>query len=441
MGAIDYKSFGLEPVEEIAKEQLPNIDYKSFGLEPINKQSSSLQNDLLSFSGKTPTPIGLLPTNALNKASNAGSMVLKDVWSMLKSLPLSAVKAIGEIPNDVSYLKNNIPQSASLIMNNPEKAARYAGAGGLELLGGASRIPQNLINYLSKIGLISPEIASQFVQSYTPEETKQISESFVGKPEPGGELIKKTIEASPYLYGGAKVLSAFNPLKLSKGAIAQDILSKETIQKSLHNKEYNKIWKQAENEGFNKVHYDPSKIDIDSIKKYTPEKYYGALENFLNEPVLKNAQKAQSDLGKLIREMSRKVSLTSEEKNTLNSAIKARDHIKEKMFINESGELNTPLKNKYDRITSSYEKNVIPYTTNKAIQQYKRGELTKEDLIRNLSQGKFSAQKGAQHPELQRRKQAATLLNALGIGGTTGATFAGTQALIDKLLNKEPRGR
>jgi hypothetical protein len=172
-----------------------------------------------------------------------------------------------------------------------------------------------------------------------------------------------------------------------------------------------------------------------AIKKYTSEKWHGALDKFTKNPTLENAQKAQSDLGKLERELGKKATLTSEEKATLDAAKSAKEHIRDSMFKTEKGELNAPLKNMYDKVTKSYEENVIPYTTNKAIQEFKRGDITAKELIQKISKGKFRARKGKDHPELAGREITLDVLNKLGLPVGTGGAIAGGNWLINKLTS------
>ncbi len=181
-------------------------------------------------------------------------------------------------------------------------------------------------------------------------------------------------------------------------------------------------------------------IDTGTIKKYSTESYHAALDKFVSNPTLENAQKAQSDLGKLIRKLEQEGTLTSEKKATYDAAQKAKENIKENMFKDKSGKIDETLKYKYDKLTKSYGENVIPYTTNKAIQDYKRKDITKKELIQKLSKGKFAAKKGKEHPEIARRALVKQLLKTAGYAGglgVIGGAIGAGSSIMNKLLNKK----
>lgn len=405
---------------------------KTQNIEDVIKQPKEYAKNLIL--GSSPYE-QLKPT--LEKIPHALSTISADIKNVGSKLPGMAVKGIGNIPKDIDYLKETLPKAGKLIYENPKLAGKYGIAGAGELSGQISRLPQSLVDYLAHIGMIKPETAKEFPRSYSEKEVKELMDKFVGESRPGGELIRGTIRDIPTIYGVGKIASTLNPFKYTVKNIAKDVMETRGNQKLIHETEYNKVFDKAEKQGFNKVYFDKNKIDLETIKENSTDKYYGALEKLINDPILKNAQKSQSDLGKLINGRSlNKDILTSPEQATKKAAIEARDYIKDKMFRDQSGKINLPLKKRYDFITKSYEKNVIPYTTNKAINEFKKGDLLPEELIPKLSRGKFAARKGKSHPEISRRKYVKPVLKALG--AVSGAHLLGwDRPLIDKLLGKE----
>lgn len=376
-----------------------------------------------------------LDPSVLNRVPGALKQVGSDVLSGLAAAPKAIVEKLGNIPKDIDYLKENIPAAKELIMKEPVSASKFAIAGLADIGHGVLNSPSALANYLAKIGMIEKGTAN-----IVPKQKDISSElsNFTGE-KPGGQLIRGTFRNIPSIAGVGKGLQAINPMKLTSSNIAKNVIKKEELQKGLHNKMYNKIWNKAQVSGVNKVPYDPNKIDLTTIKKYSTERYNGALDKFVKDPTLENAQKAQSDLGKLVREFDKKATLTSEERSTYKAAKDAQENIKDNMFKDKNGKLDTKLKKEYDKVTKSYGENVIPYSANKSIQEFKRKDITKEQLIQRISKGKFSAKKGTEHPEIKRREMVKSLLKSAGyvggiglLGGAAGASMA----LINKLLGK-----
>jgi len=406
--------FDTSDFEPISKKE---TKFTAHDFEPISKKSS---NPVLDFAGKQ-----------WDIEKNIG----KDIYNTAKKIPGAAIEAIGNIPKDIEYLKKNIPAAGSLIINDPKSAAKEALAGAGDLAGQVSRMPPALINYLAKIGMINPETAKNFPKPFSEEQVTNAMNNFAGEEQPGGGFIRGAVRDSPSLYGAGKLIKTFNPATLSTKNIINDVLTKERLQKGLHTKAYDKIWDEAEKTGFNKVPFNSKDIDINAIKKHSIEKFYSSTEDFLKEPTLKNAQKAQSDLGKLInsKELNKPV-LTSKELATRDAAIKAKEHIKNSMFKNEKGILNKSLKKQYDTLTKSYEKNVIPYSTNKAIQEFKRGDLDAKETLQKISKGKFRAKKGSAHPQIGNREFAGNALKIGGISSGIGGSVVGVNWLLNKLL-------
>lgn len=249
------------------------------------------------------------------------------------------------------------------------------------------------------------------------------------------ELIENMIEAGASGPGLGQVVKA--PFQLSLKNIAKKIVESKNREKLFHQTQYDRLWDAAKKEGINKIRLNTKYgEDFNKVKKYSSEKYYGALDKFIKNPTLENAQRAQSDLGKLINsnQLNKEV-LTSEEQATKKSANKLRDYIKDQMFRDKSGKLNQELKSQYDKISGSYAKNFKPYDI-KQINLFEKGKRTPDQLIKSLKSGSFMAERGKEfHPELSRRNTGIEILKNMGLPLTgVGAGFY----LRDLLLgNKE----
>lgn len=265
-----------------------------------------------------------------------------------------------------------------------------------------------------------PENPQEF-KGGTPE-NKQFTEDLINSSG-GGPGIKMVAQA---------------PFKLSLKNIVKGIIENKNKEKLFHTTEYNKIWDAAKTAGVNDVTIDYSKLGFPVLMKSgVNSKYIRPLKELMINPTLENAQKAQSDLGKFInsQQLSKEV-LTSEENAAKEAAIKAQEHIKDMMFRDKAGQINQPLKDAYTKVSASYGKNFKPYDI-PPIKKYEAGKMTAKQLMSKLKSGSFMAEKGAAHPEIERRDMMMEFLKNAGIPITAvGATMAGGGYLMDKLTGK-----
>ncbi len=111
------------------------------------------------------------------------------------------------------------------------------------------------------------------------------------------------------------------------------------------------------------------------------------------------------------------------------------------MFKDSSGKVHQDLLNKHKEIQKGYATEVVPYTKNKAIQAYKKGQKLPEELVNSLSKGKFAAMRGEKHPWIGRRKSLNPFFSQVKKGGAiglglTGGGFGGKE-IYDYLFGKE----
>lgn len=340
-----------------------------------------------------------------------------------------------KIPHYISYLMENVPAAAKTLTTHPLHAMGQMAAGATELGHGILNFPHNLNEYTEKLKLSPPGSAQDI--PYQKDISSEISQAF-GEPKyQGEELIRGAVRNLPSVYGGGKALNVLNPLRYTEKNIVKGVLKEEKKQVASHTKQYNNIWKEADQSGYNSVPVDMNKLtqDFDFIKKYKTPREYGGLQKFMQNPTLENAQRAQSDMNAISRaleEKSRSGSLLSEETSLHSAAKSAEEHIESNMFKNAQGNVNKPLKDKYDTLTSSYRENVVPYKYNPDIQDYKSKDITRSQLVERLKKGPFAARKGYEHPELFRQDTMKKALGALGIGGSTAAGLT----LFDLFRNK-----
>lgn len=273
------------------------------------------------------------------------------------------------------------------------------------------------------------------IETFLGRMPKDMPEFKGGTPE-NKQLTEDMINSAVGSPGIQSVVQA--PFKLSLKNIVKGIIESKNKEKLYHSTEYNKIWNAAKDAGVNDVTIDYSKLGFPTLMKAgVNSKYIRPLKELMINPTLENAQKAQSDLGKFInsQQLSKEV-LTSEENAAKEAAIKAQEHIKDMMFRDKAGQINQPLKDAYTKISESYGKNFKPYDI-PAIKKYEAGKMTAKQLMTKLKNGEFMAQKGAVHPEIERRDTAIDFLKHTGVPlgiGAIGAT--GGSYLLNKLLGK-----
>jgi hypothetical protein len=400
-------------------------------------------------------PIDFLADDFISNKSQPQSMgrdFLQEEMPQREDLKTAAMYAIPRIATDIGkgayqfaqnipdYLSkgtSEVPAALNLIKNNPARAGKQALAGVSELGQNVFNTPHDLINYFSQRLNLVPENINKMVQmGRMPSDTQNaINQTFGEAKEPGEALIRGLPRNALNILGGAGAAKVLNPMRFSSGGIAKNILKEEAKQISSHTNRYNNIWKQADKSGFNQVPVDRNILNknLSVIEKYKTPKEFNALKEFIQNPTLEMAQRAQSDMGVISRALekkSRTSALLSEEKAIYDAAKEAEKHIEGNMFKNGIGETNAKLKNQYDKLTNSYRENVVPYRYHPAIQAFKNKEMTAPELVNALSRGSFAAKKGSKHPALKVNK----LLNPvtlLGTGGLLGYLYndlTGTKA-------------
>lgn len=144
------------------------------------------------------------PSNdsGFSKIPHAAGMVASDVGHVLQALPGQVARGILNLPSDYRYLKQNIPDAANQIMTDSSRAGRNAVAGLAEVGHGALNTPSGMANYMSKIGLISPQTADSVPRQH--DITQELND-FVGGKRPGDDLIRGTFGHLPLVLGAGSL--------------------------------------------------------------------------------------------------------------------------------------------------------------------------------------------------------------------------------------------
>ncbi len=195
--------------------------------------------------------------------------------------------------------------------------------------------------------------------------------------------------------------------------VAEKIIAGKLGAKEKYAKLYSDIFKEAEDAGIKHIRkpikevVKPTRrISLSSprIKPTDPEKYGKAFAEFQKNPTPELAQKAQSDLGKLINKIEKSnTSSLSSETSRIKDLTKLRKGVIEDL-TNSLEKKSPELAKRYKQIGEGYAKDVVPYNKSKAISEAQAGNLSKKDLTEALMKDKaFRHQMGHAHPELATR--------------------------------------
>lgn len=196
---------------------------------------------------------------------------------------------------------------------------------------------------------------------------------------------------------------------------------------------YTKLFNQAETQGL-KIDKLP-KIEIEKIKKGMPKSFSRSLQELPNNPSLENVQSAISDIGKWTRKVEPTINRGAATSTTIkayDAALEAQKKLRGSLYkaLSENG-TKQALPKAYEEATINWAKEVAPFKSNKALQNFSNGKITSEELTAKLlKDNEFMQRFGKDYPQLkikQNIKKAAPYL-------ATGAAAAGSYAGIDKLI-------
>lgn len=385
-----------------------DIDYTKYGWVPPKNEAKAPSSEEIDY-----TKYGYVPPESEEGATKSAMMVLSRIG---KDIGESAIQGIKNIPSDIEYAKDAIPSYAEGMIKHPLRMQMQGAAGLTELGHGLLNTLSNAAEYTSnRLHLLPKSIADKVPKQR--DISSDINQMF-GEPQNKGEELGRGLSRNILkILGGAGVARAINPMRLTSGNIARNIMNtREAVRHEYSgaNGHYNQLFNEANQRGINQVPINPNAIDIHALEQHAGDKYLTSVQNVLNNPTLQNSQTAISDLGKLSRSLERKDTLTSTERDTLHAARDARDHISNQMFRDNNSHLYQDLADAHAQIQHGYRENVVPYTTSKPIRDYMNGELSESQLVKKLTNNKFNVQRGAEHPELSRRKLATKIIKHLG---------------------------
>lgn len=212
----------------------------------------------------------------------------------------------------------------------------------------------------------------------------------------------------------------------------EKIVADKNALKSQYKEAYNNLFKEAKEVGGETI--KSPKLSADTFLKNSEKKYKDALQDFMKNPTLERAHKAQSDLGKYIAKMEKSSApLTSPQIKAVEQAIEAQKRLRGSLFSELNKRTGKGLD--YQQLTQGYRKEVVPYVGNKTLGKLGRGEISPSTAANKLAQDEaFNLGTNNQYPELQRSLLASQLLKKyLPYSAAGAAGVYGTNKLIDFL--------
>lgn len=202
---------------------------------------------------------------------------------------------------------------------------------------------------------------------------------------------------------------------------AKNIVDSQSKAIQKYSKLYNNFFDKSNKAGIIRV--DKPKVDINPFLRGATENESIATKAFFDNPSVLRAHEAQSELGSFLRKIGKpknKVQRAAKE-----TAIKAQKEIKNSMLKEFEQAGHKELGESYKKISSGYRKDVLPYE-NKIIKEFKGGNLTSSDFLKELANNKqFRAKLAGFHPEVNARDIAVRggkkAVGAGGLGALLGA--------------------
>ncbi len=379
----------LEDIDQIGKDNAPKNLW-----ELVQDPSAITQSKEM---------MAKLPGDKLFKIARAGEKIpqaLKTFGGDLGSL----LKGIMHLPTTINKkyeaAKEVYPEVRDQLKYDPARFSRNVGAATADIGQEIMNIPHTAGKIGEHYGFVNPE--------EVPKEkniSKDLQDFVGGEQTRADKAIRKLVSHTPDIIGGAGLVrGAARRIPFTEN-VAQNVVRAEAGQMARHQHMYGDLFNRARQQGFNQVNFNPANIDIATLQGGSIPRHMQAIEEFVAAPTLENAQRAQSDMANIVREIEEKYGRTHvprEEQAYLHAAQRARDEIQNNMFRNpQTGHINQELANNYRNISASYAENVIPYSKHPELQEYKRRNLPAHKLLQSLLGGKFEVRKGGQHPGIK----------------------------------------
>jgi hypothetical protein len=348
-----------------------------------------------------------------------------------------AIEGAMGIPRALMELPGEVYGAGKQFITEPKRALQNIGAGFGELGHGILSAPGNIRDYLVKKGFESQH-SYRLPESILPKEYNYAEALGAKGEEPGDVLLRGIptgVALSPLGELAPGILNITNKIPgISSKSIAKKLSEDKRIVTNAAKEQYKNLFDKASEEGL--THVSIPKIETENIIKQSRQDYHEALTKFLKNPTLENAHWAQSDLGALVRHLTKldeSVGLSSPKQKTLVDAIKAKNDIQRSMFSENKLGRRPDLGEKYAQLSEDYAKNVIPYRQLDELTEFENKKLKAKNMVKSLLKNdEFMLGLGKKYPQLKLNQGLNSVIAKI-IGGSAlgGAAFKEGQKLFD----------
>lgn len=307
-----------------------------------------------------------LPRDIMIGLSNLGHKTLNTPYEMAKNISQQGESFNKMMPLEKYVGNNRLPDNKSYLQQMVESFNK------------GHNVPQELIN---------EEWNKPFVEKIPHQQEHDFSRLLgqQGTPSTGDQIIQKGIEYAPELSGIGSLLRG---LPISSRGIMNRMLSHKQEALNEARRDYGNLFSEANESGI--THISPPESAVQNRHRITANsqrKYHQSLNEYIQNPSLENAHRAQSELGALERHMdsiANKNGLTPSQHRTLRAAQQTRSDIKNSMLGEGGLGSNQPLAERYQQLTNQYRENVVPYTRLQQLTETEHQRMRPKTAVKEL---------------------------------------------------------
>lgn len=191
--------------------------------------------------------------------------------------------------------------------------------------------------------------------------------------------------------------------KLTNKSLADTLLNQYEKIKSGASKEYSNLFQKAGNDLA--IPSSKENLNYEMIKSSFTKNDRANIDKYFEDPTLQNAHKAQSDLGKKIRSLSK----GKQDPNFLgNAKIDALEQAREaiKSGMNKTLDSRVPGgSQEYQQISQKYAEQVAPYKELKVLEAYKKGEKSPQQVLSKIDEKFKTSEPGKSNSMLKAKSK------------------------------------
>jgi hypothetical protein len=411
-GKMANSKFDMSLLEPIDEKKITSSKFNSALLTPVeeDEEEQFLQPKQEGLGTTLPRDIIIGLSNLGHKTINTPYDIAKNIeqqgnkfgQSINKTMPLDKYLGENRLPNNKSYLQQMV-----------------------ESFNKKNNVPEELQN--KNYGFSSENIPHQ--QEY--DFASLLGQK--GTPSTGSQIIQKGIEYAPELATLGTMLGRL-PIT-SRGIISRMSGHKQGAINQART-DYGNLFNEASQQGI--THVFPPESAIENRHRITANsqnKYNRSLNEYIQNPTLENAHRAQSELGALERHLdsvANKNGLTPSQHRTLRATQQTRGDIRQQMLGDNGLGSNPQLAEEYQNLTNIYREQVVPYTRLEELTETEQNRMRPKTAVKKLLKDEqFLIELSRRYPGLMLHTPRAKSIKNAAIG--VGTTIGGWEG-IKKLL-------